>query len=190
MENSVEALNMAGNVLIFVIAITITISCFTSAIQSLNTIFDMQTADEFVTDADGNFLNFVNFDGGTREVTVETIIPAIYRAYKENYSIYFYESNGDPLVLYEMEKGENTIRVNYIDLEQEIYSNSEAAIANLKDLLYGNKCALDPEGLYNYLQDKSFIEKQGEYYMDDISGGENTAEVNKTKKRIITYTLN
>ena len=190
MENSVEALKMAGNILIFVVAITITISCFTSAIQSLNAIFDMQTADEFVTDADGNYLNFVNFDGGTREVTIETIIPSMYRAYKENYAIYFYKSNGTPLVIYETEKGKDTVGINYIDLEKEVYTNSEAAIAGLQELLYTDKCKKDSKGLYNYLQGKSFIEKQGEYYTDDITGGENTAEVNKTKKRIITYTLN
>lgn len=190
MENSVEALHMAGNVLIFVIAITITISCFTSAIQSLNTIFKMQTADEFVTDENGNFLNFVSFDGGTREVTLETIISSIYRAYKENYVIYFYKSNGDPLVLYEIEKGGETIEVNYIDLEKEAYENAEAATKSVEDLLYGEKCKLDSAGLYNYLKGKTFIEKLGEYYMDDISGGAGIAEVNKTKKRIITYTLN
>lgn len=193
MENGVEALKIAASMLIFVLTITITISAFTTAIQALNKIFDMHNDDEYVTakDENGNeyYLNYINFrhDGGTREVGVETIVPAIYRAYKENYAIYFYKSNGDPLVLYEVKKGEKTIQVSYIDLEQEVYANAEVATANLKELLYGDKCDLDPNGLYNYLQNKTFIENLGEYYMDDVNGETETAEVNKTKKRVIAY---
>ena len=79
MENGVEALKIAAGMLIFVLAITITISCFTSAIQALNRIFDMQNGDEYVTvkDEEGRdvYLNFVDFrfDSGTRKVGIETI---------------------------------------------------------------------------------------------------------------------
>ena len=64
MENGVQALKLAASILIFVMAITITISVFTSAAQALNRIFNMQNDDEYVTDSNGNFLNFVNFDDG------------------------------------------------------------------------------------------------------------------------------
>ena len=131
MENGVEALKMASGMLIFVLAITITISVFTMATQALNRIFDMQNDDEYVTDADGNFLNFINFEegNGTRVVGVETIVPSIYRAYKENYAIYFYKSTGEKFVLrteekekYDKESGITTTEkeeINYIDLEKE-----------------------------------------------------------------------
>lgn len=188
MENGVQALKIAASMLIFVIAITITISAFTSAAQALRRIFDMKNDDEYVTvkDEEGNeyYLNYVRFNGGTREVGVETIIPSIYRAYKENYSIYFYDYNEKPMVLYTKDNGEE---VNYIDLEKEVYANAEAAIAGVKALLYGEKCILSNDGLYNYLQGKTFIEKLGEYYMDDVNGETGTSEVNKTKKRVIAY---
>ena len=81
MENGVQALKIAASVLIFVIAITIAISAFSSATQALNRIFNMQNEDEYVTsiDKDGNeyYLNFVRFSGGTRKVGIETIIPSI-----------------------------------------------------------------------------------------------------------------
>lgn len=186
MENSVEALKMAGAVLIFVLAISITISAFTNAAQALNRIFQLQEEEEYVKDADGNYLNFVQYklDGGTREVGVETIIPSIYRAYKENYAIYFYNKDGTELVIYE----KNGIQSNYIDLlkEQESYG----AIVNLEEhinnILYEEEVQ-GVEGLYNYLKGKTFTEKLGEYYMDDIYGETETAEVNKTKKRVIAY---
>ena len=182
MENGVEALKIASGMLIFVLAITITISAFTSASQALNRIFSMHEAEEYVTDSEGNYLNFVRFDGGTREVGVETIIPAIYRAYKENYAIYFYNYNETPLILYNTEKGGETIGINYIDLEQEVHASADKAIENINNLLYN-------EGLYDNLKQYTFTEKLGEYYMDDVTGEVATAEVNKTKKRVITYTV-
>ncbi len=180
MENGIEALKIASGMLIFVLAITITISAFTSASQALNRIFTAQEAQEYVTDASGNYLNFVNFEEGvgTRIVKIDTIIPSIYRAYKENYAIYFYKADGTEFVLYEKADGE---KVNYIDLQKEVYESAEKAIEHLDKLLY-------TDGLYGRLKDKEFIEKLGEYYMDDTAGADGIAEVNKTKKRVITYT--
>lgn len=190
MENGVEALKLASSVLIFVVAIAITISVFTFASQALNRIFDMQSGDEYVKDANGDFLNFVRFDdNGTREVGIETMIPSIYRAYKENYAIYFYESNGDPLVLYETNKNGEMVGVNYIDLEKEVHGNAESAIEKINDLLYKTSENFS-NGLYQYLKGKTFTESLGEYYMDDLSAETETAEVNKIKKRVITYKEN
>ena len=50
-------------------------------------------------------------------------------------------------------------------------------------------CAGWDEGLYEFLKDKKFEERLGEYYQEDKSEGKvsDTLEINKTKKRIITY---
>ena len=205
MENGVEAFKIAAGMLIFVLAISITISAFTSATQALNRIFDMQNGDQYVTMTDQAtgeeyYLNFVRFDGGTREVGAETIVPSIYRAYRENYSIYFYKKDASgtmqELYLYEKSNGE---QVNYIDLEKEVYASADAAIIALKELLYNqnNSNYLNGNALYEYLtannaagEPKTFTEKLGEYYMDDLTGSAETAEVNKTKKRVIVYIEN
>ena len=193
MENGVEALKLASGMLIFVLAITITISTFTMASQALNRIFASQDANEYVTvigeDGKEHYLNYIDFqlDGGTRDVGVETIIPSIYRAYKENYAVYFYNSDGSEFVLYEYQKGQDTIQVNYIDLEKEVHTTPESAIESVNKLLYESS-AKHPNGLYQKLKDKTFTEKLGEYYMDDVLGETETAEVNKTKKRVIVYT--
>lgn len=185
MENGVEALKIASSVLIFVLAITITISTFTTASQAINSIFSAHDADEYVKGEDGKYLNFVELklDGGTRKVGIETVIPSIYRAYKENYAIYFYNYDGTPLEIIKTKKGRETTNVHYIDLEQEVHASAEKAIENINYLLYE-----DERPLYSILKQYTFIEKLGEYYMDDVSGENGTAEVNKTKKRIITYT--
>ena len=177
MENGVEALKIASSVLIFVLAITITISVFTSATQALNRIFNMQDQDEYVKDAEGNYMNFIKIaEKGTREVGVETIVPSMYRAYKENYAIYFYNADGTKFIL-----DDSKPEVNYIDLEKEVHISSDAAIEHINTLLH-------KKGLYEKLQEGSFIEKLGEYYMNDVWGETQTAEVNKVKKRLIVYT--
>lgn len=179
MENGVEALKMAFGVLIFVLAISISISCFGLASQSLQRIWQMKQADEsYVKDANGNYLNYVNFEigDGNRKVGIETIIPTMYKAYKENFAIYFYNADGTDFVLYE----ENGKEINYIDLENEVHANAEKAIEHLKSILAN-------EEVYAKLSNNTFVEKIGEYYQDDVSGTTATAEVNKMKKRVIAY---
>ena len=178
MENGVEAIKMAFGIFIFVLAISISISCFGSAAQALQRIWQIQQSDEsFVTDANGNYLNYIDFKigDGTREVGVETIVPTMYKAYKENFAIYFYKADGTKFDLNENDDKE----INFIDLENEVHANEEKAVEYLQSIL--------ENGLYEKLANNTFIEKLGEYYQDDISGTTETAEVNKTKKRVIAY---
>lgn len=185
MENGVEALKLASSVLIFVIAITITISVFTSATQALNRIFTAGEAEEYVTDAEGNYLNFVRFDGGTRKVNVETVIPAIYRAYKERYAIYFFNEDGTEFPIYQ---NKDDVNINYINLADETYGDSSEITVSINKLLYEEN-DLYPYTLYETLKTLTFIEKLGEYYEDDVAGETEASEVNKTKSRVIVYTV-
>ena len=75
MENGVQALKIAASVLIFVIAITIAISAFSSATQALNRIFNMQNEDEYVTsiDKEGNEY-YYNFTEEMRKLQNESNI--------------------------------------------------------------------------------------------------------------------
>ena len=181
MENGVEALKMAFGLIIFVLAISISISCFGLASQTLQRIWQMQQEDEsYVTDSEGNYLNYINFKigDGNREVGIETIIPTMYKAYKENFAIYFYDSAGNPWTLYE--KDGNPI--NYIDLQQEVHG-TKTPKEYLEEKILSNK------EVYNKLANNTFIEKLGEYYQNDVAGTTETAEVNKIKKRVIAYIL-
>lgn len=178
MENGVEALKIGAGMLIFVLAITITISAFTTASQAINRIINSREAEEYVKDADGNYINYVNFEGETRKVGVETIVPMMYRAYKENFAIYFYNEDGTEFTLYK----KNDEDINYIDLEREVHASADSAIENIKQIL--------ENGLYETLAQNTFNEKLGEYYMNDVSGETETSDVNKTKKRVIVYMKN
>lgn len=189
MENGVQALKLGASMLIFVIAITITISIFTMAAQALNRIFIAEQEQEYIKGPDDKYLNFVNFDGGTREVGIETIAPAIYRAYSENYCMYFYESDGfTPLVLYN-DGGKD---INWIGQVNDMIPDKEKRKSKITaEELFNEK------DIYNTLKDKRFTEMLGEYIIGEEAKDEteenpeeNTGEGtngNKIKKRIIVY---
>ena len=228
MENATKALEIGFGVLIFVVALSLSISTFSNATRAITNIMtneDKTQSYVYVTEANGVDEN------NSRIVGDETIVPAMYKAYKENYKILFLDQNGNPITLYyktrnssketEIVDGESVtvlprekddygeeIEINFVDLEEEVLGGVEDAIQHLDFILYGNNYQKDdkkyytkykrqiyyPDGLYDFLVDKKFIEILGEYYQEDAEAGTEipetqVAEINKTKKRIITYKL-
>lgn len=185
MENVVEALKMAFGVMIFVLALSITILGLGQARLAVDRIVsNIQEEELFVKDAEGNYLNYVNFStaGSTRTVEVDTVVSSMYRALKENFVIYFYGIEGfsavDFALQYDIIDGE---KVYYLDLSR--YSIAIGKEVQLVDEILsanGNK-------FYKYLSDKKFTEKLGEYYQNDEYQESDIAEVNKTRKRVIIY---
>lgn len=186
MENAVEAMKLAFSIMIFVFALSISISGFTQARLLVDTIIDNKALEEsYIKDADGNYLNYLNFaegPGGTRTVGVDTIVSTMYRAYKENFKIYFYNIESSANCNLQSFEDENNETVYYIDLEKETFANTEEAYKYLDNILSntGNK-------FYKYLSNNKFTEKLGEYYQEDEEGITDIAEVNKNKKRVIIY---
>lgn len=193
MENGVQALKLGASMLIFVIAITITISVFTMAAQALNRIFIAEEDQEYVKDSAGQYINFVKFDGGTREVGIETIAPAIYRAFSENYCMYFYKYATDGVTLEEYELYNDGSKViNWIGQVNDMIPDKEAQKSNVTaEELFNEK------DIYNNLKGKTFTEMLGEYIMGEEAEEspeeeeETSSESgpNKIKKRIIVYIL-
>ncbi len=206
MENATEAMKMAFGFIMFVLALTLSISSFSqarSAVESITTMKDRETQYTYVSPSSDS----------SRVVGVETIVPTMYKAYKENFRVVFYDGRADannyqnsPIYLYTyIDPNGNQTRINYIDLEEEILPGASEAISHLNQLLdaqansssrYRKQFDLHPEGLYKYLEGKKFKELLGEYYQEDKkeldAGGTVNTEinnVNKTKKRIITYVL-
>ena len=105
MENAVDALKMAFAVIVFVLALTIGIAVFTQARTASDVILHGQDSTEYY-----NYIHAGIYDdetgewistGETRIVGIETVIPTLYRYYKENYTVIFLEADGTPLELYE-----------------------------------------------------------------------------------------
>ena len=202
MENASDALMMAFAVLVFVLALSITISSFSLARQTSQMIMDS-------TDRTYDY-TYVSIGDTKREVGAETIVPTLYRAYKENYVIRFFESNGDPLMVYQRKVQGSYEKTNEINLEQEAIGNQKKATLFIDTLLNNNKLeesfpnikeldSLQTSGFYGIIKEASFKEELGIYYIEDLlkegSNYETSEEydtqvsnANKTEKRVITYT--
>ena len=189
MENAADALKMAAWVLIFVVALSIIINAFGMARQTTDILISYND-NEYYTD-------YVEQGNTERKVGYETIIPAIYRAYKENYKIIFLNNDGTPMYFYENKNTKE--QINYIDLEKQNVGNDTAKEEFIKYIVTGkeinnsqykfeNSYDIKNNGLYNQLKGKQFTESLGVYYQEEIDGNQsNTPDANKTKKRVITY---
>lgn len=205
MENASEALFMAFAVLVFVVALSIGISSFSLARQTTQAIVD-RTDRDFDYKYISSTLNSEGKAMEIRTVGVETIVPALYRAYKENYIVRFYkEENGttNPLNIYKRKVNGKMVETNEINLEKESIANQEKATLFIDKVLYGglknvtsfnnNFENLQVNGFYDIIKKTKFKEELGVYYIEDVNNGENNSnddeisEVNKTEKRVITY---
>lgn len=181
MENAVDALKIAFGVMMFVLALTLSISSFSKANSAVTAITKMN-------DRETEYTYLEPTASRTRTVSVETIVPTMYRAYYEYFEIKFLKADGSPLNLYKRKNEDDTwTDINCIDME--INSDMQLIDSLLKGEMDSDKYQLEVDmasGLYNYLSNHKFSEILGEYYKND---SENTPEKSKVTKRVITYKL-
>ena len=89
MENAVDAIKMAGSMLVFALALSVAMYAFTATSNAAQAI-------SFYAD-ESNYYSNLRLNGDmdyniTRVVKAETIIPTLYRYYKENFSVRFYDN--------------------------------------------------------------------------------------------------
>lgn len=199
MENIADALKMAAEVLIFVLALSISISAFGQARQTSQILLEYN---------DDRIYEYTWIEANSKDtnriVGAETIVPAIYRAYKENYKINFEFKDNNSCLYTKLDEntGDMNVLVRTIDLEKEIIGTNAQKEEFITYLLYGTKITdetplekslgidLPQSGLYGIIVDGKlkFEEKLGIYYQEEVDGRYDTPKSNRTKKRIITYT--
>lgn len=96
MENAVDALKIAFGVFVFTIALSISIYMFTMARETSDTVLQSSDVTKLM-----EYIEASDMIGEDRIVGLETIIPTLYKYYKENYTVIFLKSDGTPLELYE-----------------------------------------------------------------------------------------
>lgn len=122
MENASDALRISAWVLIFVLSLSVTINTLMQAKQAADAIItynDREYDYTYITGSDAN---------KQRTVSMQSIIPAINRAYKENYKIVFDENTVSSYLsdgLYQKwdSEAQEFLPVYYIDLEKDAVSN-------------------------------------------------------------------
>ena len=210
MENAADAIKMAGAVLLFVLALSIIIPFFSQARETTDLILDAR--DRETTYLNGNY--YYKATGNERQIGWETIVPTVMRAYLENYKIVFDKKllGGS---LYTIKLGDGTKIEKYsLDLEtndntqyQNIsFSGEDEKFEFLCGILYHKfkdndevkfkeKFGIEirDKALSGLVEGKVITESLGVYYQDDNkqtdSEEQKTPTINKTKKRIITYSL-
>lgn len=199
MENAVDALKIAFAVMMFVMALGLSISSFSNATSAVTSIVSMRDRE--------NEYTYVNpSENLTRTVGIETVVTSMYRAFEENIVLYFVKSDGEtPFALYydtdttgkiKKDDSNHNIEISCIDLSKEGFATKEQAQEHLDIILAGkpalptkskdiqqkyDKKLIYKDGLYEYLKDKRFEEYLGEYYQ-----GEGASQI---KRRVITYRI-
>ena len=138
MENASQALIIVFSIIIFVIALTISISMFSMA---------RATSDFVIFKSDKtNYYEYNRVDEtskrNARVVSMEAIVPTLYRYYKENYRVEFYDNEGKQLEIYESAGNP----IYYFDVDDEIergepwIGSQESFKNNVEKLIpsYGN----------------------------------------------------
>ena len=188
MENAADALQMAAAVLIFVLALTIAINSFGQARQVSQAVLDYN-------DREYDY-SYVENNGSTeRIVGLESLIPSIYKAYRENYRIVFDNLEGYGYYLYEMRNEDGQFEPIYeIDMETGTRLGiEEQKLKFIMALIYGEKIEeeygedfqtiydeflrtsgirLKRKGIYDIIKENGwkFKESIGVYYQEQASG--------------------
>ncbi len=196
MENITDALKMAASVLVFVLALSISITAFGQARRTSQVLLEY-------SDREYDY-SWVENNGNVtkRIVGMETIIPSLYRAYKENYKIIFKFKNNYYLYAKKDEAG-NDVKSCIIDLENERFSGDSQKEKFIDIMIYGNNSiykdqkvtieretgmTLHTNELYGIIKENKFEESLGIYYQEEFEGKYETPLANRNKKRVITYT--
>lgn len=196
MDNAAEALYMGAAVLVFMVALSLTLSSFSTFKNDLE---DLILAEEKVDTAQStdstvktSYINYISSSEECRTVGIETVANSIYRVYKENYMVVlklndyskFTDSSGSLKEYKDLLIKGNGVSLNSpttkANMKFQQYKNSKET----KDLLNLYATILvfnipnaqnNPErfsnllrdGLYDLLKDKTFIEYTGVYYQND-----------------------
>lgn len=101
MDNATDALKMAFAVIVFTMALTIAIIMFSQLNQVSKIVISSTDITQYYE------YEIATNEEQTRIVGLESIIPTLYKYYKENYTVLFLTKNGTPLNLYETQTNIN-----------------------------------------------------------------------------------
>ena len=110
MENAVDALKIAFAVLVFTLALSLAIYMFNEARVTSDVVLQASDVTEYM-----EYVESDNIQNEDRIVGLETIVPTLYKYYKENFTVVFLNSDGTPLELYETKTNVDLWSSGYIN---------------------------------------------------------------------------
>lgn len=169
MENAVDALKIAFALFVFIMALSITIFMFNMAKETGDIVLASSDVTAFMEYKEQDLTGTIVKDGD-RIVGLETIIPTLYKYYKERYTVVFMNADGTPLTIYKSKTNSNLWSTNYknkyydeayksyvcaFDIEEETrrhepwVGSASSCKENLDKFLSG-EIFIDPSGGENY----------------------------------------
>lgn len=100
MENAVDALKIGFAILVFIMALSLSMYMYTEARETADIVLHSSDVSEFMEYTELIDDITVAKRSENRVVGIETIIPSLYKYYKENYTIIFRKANGSFLEIY------------------------------------------------------------------------------------------
>ena len=107
MENATDALKIAFAAFVFIMALTIAITMFSQLNQVSKIVVSSSDNTKYYE------YKATTDDEKTRIVGLESIIPTLYKYYKENYTVLFLEANGEPMNLYKTKMEDTSLWSDY-----------------------------------------------------------------------------
>lgn len=201
MENASDALIMAGEMLIFIVALTVCISSFTKVRVEVDRIVGQKETVQMAKNGD-EYVNYITSqkNSSVRVVGAETLVSSMYRAINENYVIYIKlnEYKDEYIKNSGIVTKKATKDVKVIKYDSEGYKN-ETTVINENDTLIkitiGSKLqginqdvndmlSKNDASFYKHIKGRTFYEYLGEY-QDEAAAGVSSDD--RKIHRIITY---
>ena len=195
MENAVDALYMAGAVLILIIALSVSIS---SLMTLKSRTYDIVTMDEqidetsYIEDGKLKYVNYITSDDmDVRIVGADAVTSALYRLVTEDYKIYIKLNDTTGLgnidtskayrnQTYTTKNGGTDIIISQGDDLIEFVLAKRGKGQDIQNTEYVKNILNN--GFYDKIKEKTFKEYLGEY-----QNNSDIAQDNKETKRIITF---
>lgn len=188
MENAVEALYMAGAALIFLLALSVSITSFSNLREGVDNISHHTETIQLATDDEGNYINYISSQNSTaiRQVGAETVVSAMYRSSKENYTIYI-KLNPNRVSKGDLENIEVNVSNAGNNLNDKDGNGIIAKGDNIVKITIGSDSNQDvhhilEKGFYKLIKDCKFQEYLGVYQDNFV-----VSEENKITYRSITF---
>jgi len=118
MENSARALVIAFGMMMFVIGFSVSMFMISKLLSTSTVLLDSVSTTNYYDN-----IEVTNSDNVTREVGIETIIPVLYRYYKENYAVRI------------VDKDESLIQLFDLSIESQISNAANSTKKNDKEIV-------------------------------------------------------
>ena len=170
MENAVRALEYAFAVLIFIIGLSASIYLLSEVKTTSDIVFSQVDTQQFYVDAEipeDELTDNGNIKYNGRIVNVETIVPTLYRYYKENYIVEFYDLEGNNIIKFDLSQETTTRQLWTANPEVDAKKRLDIFLNGIKGKEEETTAIINSQ-TYDISEDIAFVKNSdGSYVMED-----------------------